>query len=197
MAKHKVFLHIGPGIGGVDEPHEALRHDEALLAAGVTVPDVSQDDLRRADLEIRRLHKSEGLKRKDVEGAWAAVCRAAFKCKRDVVITQPGFVAADYQQVALALDGLVGLQLHLVLTPADEPTEAGVAELAGDWAKFVKKAERIHVVPRGDGLGPGDFAREIVRIALVTEKGDLDRRLVKLKKKRRKVKVRLGRVDAA
>jgi hypothetical protein len=197
MAKNKVFLHIGPGITGVDEPHEALRHDEALLGAGVTVPDVGQDDLHRADLEIRRRHKTEGLKRKDVEGAWAAVCRAAFKAKGDVVITQPGFVDANYQQVALALDGLVGLQLHLVLTPAEEPTEAGLAELVGDWAKFVKLPERIHVVPVGDGVDPGVFAHEIARMALVAEKTDLDRRLAKLKKKRRKVKMRLGRADAA
>lgn len=197
MAKHKVFLHIGPGITGVDAPHEALREDEALRDAGVAVPDVSQDDLHRADLEIRRLHKTEGLRRKDVEGAWARVCRRAFKAKSDVVITQPGFVDADYQQVALALDGLVGLQLHLVLTPTDEPTEAELAGLLGDWIKFVKKPGRIHVLPVGDGIAPADLGREVARLALVAEKDDLDRRLLKLKKRRRKVTTRIGRVDAA
>ena len=110
MAKHKVFLHIGPPIAGVEEPHAALLSDEALAEAGVAVPKVDQEDLHRADLEIRRRHKAEGLKRRDVEGAWAQVCRKAFKAKADVVISQPGLVEADYQQVALALDGLVGLQ---------------------------------------------------------------------------------------
>lgn len=196
MAKHKVFLHIGPRIAGVEEPHLALRSDQALAEAGLAVPKVDQDDLHRADLEIRRRHKAAGLKRRDVEGAWARVCRKAFKAKTDVVISQPGLVEAEYQQVALALDGLVGLQLHLVVTPAGEPTDEELLDLLGDWAKFVKRPERVHVVPAG-GLGPRDFAREVARIALVAEQQVMDRRLVRLKKRRRKLKLRLGRFDAA
>jgi tetrahydromethanopterin S-methyltransferase subunit G len=165
MAKKNVFLHIGPALPGVPESHAALRASELLTRAGLATPKVDQVVMDRADIEIRRRHKALGLRRRDVEGAWAEVCRRAFKKARkgrDVVISQPGFVDADYQQVALALDGLVGLRLHLVLTPPtahDEP-EA----LAGHWAKFVRKQGRIHLLPLGSEATGDDLAAGIVRL---------------------------------
>ena len=128
MAKHSAYLHIGPGVPGAPALHEVLRDDVHLAACGIAVPAVDQADMDRADIEIRRRHKAHGLRRKDVEGAWAHVCRAAFQARADVLISQPGFVGADFQQVALALDGLVGLQVHLVVTPASDPGPGGLAE---------------------------------------------------------------------
>ncbi|WP_457207382.1 hypothetical protein, partial [Nocardioides sp. P5_C9_2] len=117
MAKRSVFLLVGPAVPGLDAPHEALRDDPALAAAGVVLPAVDQDLLDRADVELRRRHKAFGLRRKDVEGAWAKVCRTAFKAKSDVLVCQPGLADATADQVALAVDGLMGMRLHVVVTP--------------------------------------------------------------------------------
>lgn len=179
MAKRNVYLHVGPVVPGVVDPHAALRASPALAAAGLAAPKVDQEVMDRADTEIRRRHKELGLKRKHVEGCWAEVCRRAFRKARkgyDVVISQPRFLDADYQQVALALDGLVGLRLHLVLTPGDLPPTTSLATSlaggladdpaarAGHWARFVRKQGRVHVLDLGPGTGPEDFAAAMARL---------------------------------
>lgn len=178
MGKHHVFLHIGPD---VIEIGAEVR--ERLAAVGIRTPDVTQDDLRHADLEIRRAHKAAGLRRKDVEGAWAKVCRRAFRLRSDALISQPGFFGADADQAALALDSLAGLKVHLVVTPEAQD------ELTAGWARLVKPA-RIHTI--GPGLTSIDFAAELARIALSEEKSRLDKVLLKTKKQRRRVKEQLA-----
>ncbi|HEX8781618.1 MAG TPA: hypothetical protein VF728_10685 [Nocardioides sp.] len=198
MAKRKVYLHIGPAVPGVDEPHAALRGHAALHAAGLATPKVEQAEMDRADVEVRRRHKALGLKRKHVEGAWAEVCRRAFKKARkgyDVVISQPGFAAADYQQVALALDGLVGLQLHLVLTPGASADDDHLATLVGEWGKFVKKDGRIHVLTLPPDTTPEQFAAEMARLVVLEEKTEVERRLENLTRTRRRLKLRLRRIE--
>ena len=110
-----MFLHIGPDAVEIDT---AVR--ERLAAARVRTPDVGEDDLHRADLEIRRAHKTAGLKRKEVEGAWAKVCRRTHRTRADAFISMPGFFEADADQAALAADGLAGLKVHLVVTTQAE-----------------------------------------------------------------------------
>lgn len=166
MAKKNVFLHIGPALPGLPDTHATLRASELLAPAGLAVPKVDQSVMDAADIEIRRRHKALGLRRRDVEGAWAEVCRRAFKKARkgrDVVISQPGFIDADYHQVALALDGLVGLRLQLVLTPPTDHLDPEA--LAGHWAKFVKKQGRIHVLPLGPDASGDDLAAGVVRLS--------------------------------
>lgn len=169
MAKHHVFLHIGPGAIEIDGD---VR--ERLAAVGVLTPDVTDDRLRHADLEIRRAHKSAELKRRDVEGAWAKVCRKTFRLKSSAFISQPRFIEADTDQAALALDGLAGLKTHLVLH--GEAPEA--------WTRLVKP-DRIHAIE--PGLTPVAFADELARIAVSQEKARLDRKLLKQKLRRKQV----------
>ena len=178
MAKHHLFLHIGPDVVEIDAD---VR--EQLAAVGVRTPDVSQDDLHRADLEIRRAHKAAGLKRKDVEGAWAEVCRKTFRTRSDAFISEPGFFEADADQAALAIDGLAGLKVHLVVTPEAQ------AELPAAWTRLVKP-ERIHAIE--PGLSSADFAAQLARIALSEEKARLDKALIKVKKRRKQVKEQLA-----
>jgi hypothetical protein len=178
MSKHHVFLHIGPDVVEID-----AEVRERLAAVGVQTPDVTQDDLHRADLEIRREHKSAGLKRKDVEGAWAKVCRKTFRLKSDAFISEPGFFAADADQAALAIDGLAGLKVHLVVTVQAR------TELPAAWTRLVKPG-RIHVVE--PGLSSGDFAARLARIALSEEKARLDKALIKVKRRRKQVKEQLA-----
>ncbi len=125
MAKHNVFLYIGPDPLG---PNAEVT--PRVAEAGVHLPDVGSGDLDRAALEIMRTHKNAGLKRRDVEGAWAKVCRKSFKLKSDVLICLPGIHDASPEQAALALDGLSGLRVQLVTSSG---TEAPAA-----WAKFLK-----------------------------------------------------------
>jgi hypothetical protein len=178
MAKHHVFLHIGPDVVEVD-----AEVRERLAAVAVLTPDVSQDHLVRADLEIRRAHKASDLKRKDVEGAWATVCRKTFRLKSDAFISEPGFFEADVDQAALAIDGLAGLKVHLVVTPEAQ------AELPAAWTRLVKP-ERIHAIE--PGLSSAEFAAEMARIALSQEKARLDKSLLKLKKRLKSVKEQLA-----
>ena len=178
MAKHHLFLHIGPDIVEID-----AEVRERLAAVGVRTPDVSQDDLVRADLEIRRAHKSADLKRKDVEGAWAKVCRKTFRARSDAFISQPGLFDADTDQAALAMDGLAGLKVHLVVTPAAQ------VELPAAWTRLVKP-ERIHAIE--PGLSSADFAAQMAQLALSEEKVRLDKALLRVKKRRRQVKDQLA-----
>lgn len=178
MAKHHLFLHIGPDVVEVD-----AEVRERLAAVGVLTPDVSRDDLVNADLEIRRAHKAAGLRRKDVEGAWAKVCRKIFRTRSDVFLSQSGFFEVDADQAALAMDGLAGLKVHLVVTAQAQ------SELPPGWTRLVRPA-RIHAV--GPGLSSADFAAEVARIALREEKARLDKALIKVKKRRRQVKDQLA-----
>ena len=54
---------------------------KGLHLGGVALPDVDRDPFAHADIEIRRAHERAGLQRKHVEGAWAKVCRAAFRTR--------------------------------------------------------------------------------------------------------------------
>jgi hypothetical protein len=178
MAKHHVFLHIGPDVVEIDA---GVR--ERLFAVGLQTPEVDEADLHHADLEIRRAHKAAGLKRKHVEGAWAKVCRKTFRTRSDAFISQPGFFGANAEQAALAIDGLAGLKVHLVVTSEDHAT------LPAAWTRLVKP-ERIHVVE--PGLSSAGFAAEMARIALHEEKTRLDKAWIKTKLRRKQVKDQLA-----
>ena len=177
MPKHNAFLHIGPGVLGVASTHAALVDNHTLARAGLAVPRLDAAHMEHADVEIRRRHKEAGLRRKDVEGAWAEVCRRAYRAKRDVVISQPGLVDATSDQAALAYDGLFGFRVHLVLTPPTEPDDLEAA--LGPWAALVKKERRRHVVPVGDGMAPTLFAGELAQLAHDVRRERAERALLK------------------
>jgi hypothetical protein len=193
MAKHTAHLHIGPAVPGVLAPHAVLRDDAYLAGCGVVVPPVAQAGMDRADIEIRRRHKAVGLRRRDVEGAWAEVCRAAFRARSDVLISQPGFVEADFHQVALALDGLVGLELHLLVTPAEPVGTGDLGRLLGPWARFVRKPGRVHVLPVGRGSSPDRLGAQVAQLLLTDRGSELDQRLVGLERRRLRIRERLAR----
>lgn len=172
MAKHLLFLHLGP------EAADLAAMSGALHLGGVALPDVDRDLLTHADIEIRRAHQRAGLKRKHVEGSWAKVCRAAFRTRSHCFVSVPGFFGADRKQAALALDGLAGMRVILVLTSGFE------VEPPAAWTSLVKD-ERTHVLP--SQLAPQQLAAQVARIALIEEQARLDRRLVKIGRRRKKV----------
>ncbi|QIK75088.1 hypothetical protein [Nocardioides piscis] len=162
MGKHHVFLHIGPDDLAVDD---SLL--ERLGEVGVSTPDVGPELLDGAALEIRRTHSSAGLRRKDVEGAWARVCRKTFGLRGDAFLSVPGFAAASTEQAQLAIDVLHGLKVHLVVS-ADAPPPA--------WAGSVRTA-RIHCVPAG--LSTAAFADALVEVVLADRAARLERKSMK------------------
>ena len=177
MAKHLFFLHLGP------EAADLAAMSEGLHLGGIALPDADRDLFTHADIEIRRAHKRAGLKRKHVEGSWARVCRAAFRARSHCFVSMPGFFEATDDQAALALDGLPGMKVILVITSGFE------VEPPSAWTSLVKD-DRTHVLP--SHLTPEQLAAQVARIALIEEQARLDKRLVKISRRRKKVDRRLA-----
>lgn len=137
MAKRKAFLHIGPPRSTGDFLGAALaEHAAALEDAGLRHPAISAEEMFRATIEIRRDHQAWGYGRREVEGAWAGICRRAWKGRKDVVLSQDLLAGCTGAQVDLLLDGLHGMQVHVVVTGTEVPSA---------WAPVVKP-ERLHVI---------------------------------------------------
>ncbi|MCF6376031.1 hypothetical protein L2K70_00255 [Nocardioides KLBMP 9356] len=177
MAKRLFLLHLGPDTVDLDEMREDLR------LGRVATPDVDAEVLDLAGIEITRAHRAAGMSRKEVEGAWAKVCRRAWKAKADVFASVPAFFDATSEQAALALDGLAGFKVVLVVTSgfAAQPPAA--------WVSLVKP-DRVHVLP--DNLGDEQLAAQVARIALMEEEARLDKRLAKVARRRKQVNRRLA-----
>ena len=177
MAKRLFLLHIGPD--AVDLA--AMR--EGLGLGRISVPDVDPQVLVHAGTEISRSHKAAGLKRRQVEGAWAAVCRKAYKARTDCFASMPAFFHVTSEQAALALDGLAGFKVVLVVTSGFD------LQPPAHWMSLVKE-ERVHVLPAH--LGAEQLAAQVARIALIEEEARLDKRLAKISRRRRQVNKRLA-----
>ena len=146
MAKRKAYLHIGlPRTGGGFLDSALTEHAAALEAMGVRHPALSAEEMFRAAIEIRRDHKAWGYQRREVEGAWAEICRRVRKGKTDVVFSQELLSACTAAQVDLLLDGLAGFEVHVVVT------EREPGDVLEAW-KHAIAPERWHaiVVPDAD-----------------------------------------------
>lgn len=192
MSKKNAYLLVGPAVPGVEELHQELgRHSDQLDEAGLVVPTLSQAELFRAGIEIRRTHKAEGLRRKDVEGAWASVCRTAEKTRSHVVLGQDAYADATPEQIALMLDGLAAFRVHVVLTVT--ATTERVDDVIEPWTQLVK-AKRLHVLTLAQGEVLDAVVAQVGEIALRERAADLEKRISKLRKK---LKKQLDQLDAA
>ncbi len=169
--KRKVFLHVGmPGVGDIIEA-ALVHHRDALVELDMLVPVRSSHEGFLAAVEMTRTHKAWGLRRKDVEGAWAALCRRARKGRSTVVISQPLLATAPRPQIDLLLDQLSDFQVHVVLTataphawcvPGEPETDLGV--VLDRWGGAVRKPERLHVLLVGsDPDRPDETQRQAWR----------------------------------
>lgn len=177
MAKKLFLLHIGP------DPVDISAMTEPLALGRVAVPDVDADALVHAGIEICRSHKAAGLKRKHVEGAWAEVCRKAYKTKSDCFVSVPDFFDVTPEQAALALDQTAGLKVILVVTSGFD------VDPPAAWLSLVKD-DRTHVLP--SHLSEEQLAAQVARIALIEEEARLDKRLARIGKRRTKLARRLA-----
>lgn len=154
MAKRAAYLLVGLPHGGGSFLTEAMRaHASTLAAAGIRQPAKSVDEMFRAAVEIRRDHKSWGMRRRDVEGAWAGVCRRAYQGKDDVVAGHDLLAGATDPEIALLVDRLPGFDVHVVVVsgPADPrltlfPDDHDLGGVLTRWAGHVRSADRVHLV---------------------------------------------------
>ncbi len=145
MAKRRFVVHLGlphTGAGGLAAVLAA--HAGPLAEAGVRVPARSADEARRAALELRRLHGTYGLKRKEVEGTLALLCKRArkegAKTHDPVVVSDDLLAGATREQVALLLDSLAGFEVHLVATLADP-----ARQLVAAWSEAVRAGSDLEL----------------------------------------------------
>lgn len=161
MAKRKVFLHVGLDDGSGDFIDAALeRHQHALAALGVRRPGSSEETFRAA-IEIRREHRAWGFRRDEVEGAWARICRRGLKGTETLVVSQPLLADSTPDQIALLLDGLRGLKVHVVVTVAAPDTwtalDLDLGAVLDRWTAVLGRSERLHVL-----IAPSDRGRRTI-----------------------------------
>lgn len=116
MSRRALIWHIGlshparPVVGA-----NLAAHREALDAVGVQVV-AGEADAAAATHELLRTHRDAGLSRAQVEGTWARLCDRVWSHKGISLLSTPDLGAADKDQVKLALDPLIGVEVHLVVT---------------------------------------------------------------------------------
>lgn len=139
MARRKAFVHIGLNGTGTTFLDGALAtHAESLRGSGLALPAASAEEMFLAAVEITREHKAWDLNRSDVEGAWARICRRGAKAKSDFLVTQDLLAGATKDQAALLLDGLTGLEAHLIITVRDP-----ASTLLGEWEEATKAGQSV------------------------------------------------------
>ncbi len=146
MSRRKLIWHIGLA----DAPRAAVpanltAHHESLEAAGAHVV-ASAEEARLATHELRHTHRQAALSRSDVEGRWARICDRVWQHKGVSLLSTPDLCSADKDQIRMALDPLIGLEVHLVVTVDSLSQQAyggWLAELregrTTGWDKYVAR----------------------------------------------------------
>jgi hypothetical protein len=128
MARRRLIWHLGLAEPARDVVGANLAaHAPALEAAGRRVVG-DRRTTKLATHELLRTHRRAGLSRKDVEGQWARLCDQVWEHKGVSMLSTPGLCAADKDHLRLALDPLIGVEVHLVVT-ADTWSQ----QLYGGW----------------------------------------------------------------
>ena len=157
MAKQRAFIHIDLPQSGGDLIDEGLRRHTGSLTDGrgraVRLPAHSQTEMFRAAVELRRDHRFWGVRRRDVEGSWATLCRRAIKNKDTVVFSHHLLAGCRSDAIALMVDQLPGWAGHGVLTAAAPARRVaahsdgyGVAAARERWSTVIRRPDRVHVI---------------------------------------------------
>ena len=128
MARRKLIWHVGLADPARDVIGANLAaHGPALEATGRRVVGGS-GTAALATHELLRTHRRAGLGREEVEGQWARLCDRVWEHKGVSLLSTPDLCAADKDHLRLALDPLIGVEVHLVVT-ADSWSQ----QLYGGW----------------------------------------------------------------
>jgi hypothetical protein len=160
MAKQMAFLHVGLPHSGGDLLDAALR-EHASTAHGLVddrgrrlrLPARSEMEMSNAAVEMRRDHRDWGLRRKDVEGSWAQLCRRAIKNKDTVVFSHHLLAGCPPEGIALMVDQLPGCAVHVVVTVGAPdpravmfPEDYDLTSVVERWSAAVQKPDRLHLI---------------------------------------------------
>ncbi len=160
--KRTVYLHVGVADGPGDFLEAALhQHQHSLAALGVRCPTRNADEMFRAAIEITRQHRAWGYRRREVEGAWAGICRRVLKAKGrdDVVVSQPLLAGATPEQIDLLVDQLPGTAVHVVVVGERHTGSSEAADLLARWERAVTRPERLHLLEVEPGATPAEVWR--------------------------------------
>jgi hypothetical protein len=146
MSKRLLVWHVGAA-----QPARPViaanltAHHESLEAEGVQVA-ATAEEARLVTHELLRTHRAAGLSRSQVEGHWSRLCDRVWKHKGVSLLSTPDLGVADKDQIKLALDPLIGVEVHLVFTVdsfSQQIYGGWLAELrAGrttDWDKYAAR----------------------------------------------------------
>lgn len=148
MSRRTAWLHIGlPGTGAPALAAALTSYADSVAAQGFSLPACSEEQVLRAALELRREHKAWGYRRREVEGAWAEVCRRAHKGRRDPVVVGDLLAACAPEQVALLLDGLAPMRTRVVVALRDP-----VSQVLDAWAETVRLGRTVSFATYADRL---------------------------------------------
>lgn len=127
-------------------PANLDHHADALAAAGLPVV-ADAEEAAHATHELLRTHRDADLRRRDVEGRWARICDRVWAHRGVSLLSTPDLGVADKDQLRLALDPLIGIEVHLVVsldTFSSQLYGAWLAELrAGRTTSWQKYAARV------------------------------------------------------
>jgi hypothetical protein len=120
MARRTVFWHIGPADPGTTFLAEALQQQrDGLTVRGIALP----------------------------RGRWHEIEDQVWKHKGTSLLSTPEISRADQEKVALRLNGLFGVEVHLVVLVRDLPTQVYAGWQAGlqhgSTTSLTKYAERV------------------------------------------------------
>ena len=160
MAKQRAFLHIGLPHSGGELVDSTLRRYAGTPTGlvdtkgrRVRLPARSEMEMFNAAVEMRRDHRVWGLRRKDVEGSWARLCRRAIKNKDTVMFSHHLLAGCPPEGIALMVDQLPGCQVHVVVTVGSPdpraaifPEDYDLTSVLERWTAAVHKPEHLHLI---------------------------------------------------
>lgn len=157
MGRRTIHLHVDFSTLEGDVITETLMdHREQLKAAGFKVPVKTAGQTWLATVEMRRDHRDHGLRRRQVEGAWAEICRHAHRGRKTPLVSVPGFGSCAAEQVDLLLDSLAGLRVHLVATVPSVASPESAVLLDHTLAHWRSRLPKGHVTVVA--VAPGDWS---------------------------------------
>ncbi len=128
MARRKLIWHIGLAQAPRAVVPATLEQHRTILEAQGTPVVASSEEGRLATLELLRTHRQAGVRRRDVEGTWSRICDRVWSHRGTSLLSTPDLCAADKDQLRLALDPLIGIETHLVVT-----LDSFSQQLYGGW----------------------------------------------------------------
>jgi hypothetical protein len=144
MSTRQLIWHIG--VAHAPRPVVGANLEAHAGSLGALQVPATTEEAGLATHELLRTHKQAGLARRDVEGRWSRICDRVWRHRGVSLLSTPDLCVADKDQIRLALDPLIGVEVHLVVTLdsfSQQIYGGWLAELrsgrATGWDKYVAR----------------------------------------------------------